>query len=94
MRLSFRRSVATLIDQTVDSKAAQAQLGHASEGMTLEHYRLFIIWGVVATGSLQRGAESMRPRRAWGREAGTPAIRAWGLGWLIKISRMGSHKRH
>ena len=28
---TFRKSVATLIDQTVDSKAAQAQLGHANE---------------------------------------------------------------
>ena len=25
-------------DQTVDSKAAQAQLGHANEDITLEHY--------------------------------------------------------
>ncbi|MBB3043334.1 site-specific integrase [Nocardioides soli] len=35
---TFRKSVATLIDQTVDSKAAQAQLGHANEDITLEHY--------------------------------------------------------
>ena len=34
----MRTSVATLIDQTVDPKAAQAERGHADEDITLEHY--------------------------------------------------------
>jgi integrase len=34
----FRKSVATLIDRSVDAKAAAAQLGHTNEQITIEHY--------------------------------------------------------
>lgn len=34
----FRRTVATLLDQELDTKTAAAQLGHTSEATTLRHY--------------------------------------------------------
>lgn len=34
----FRKSVATLIDRSVDAKSAAAQLGHSSEQVTQAHY--------------------------------------------------------
>ena len=35
---TFRKTVATLIDETAGTRSAAAQLGHASETITRKHY--------------------------------------------------------